>query len=329
MASKMFLNTALVAAIVTGLVLSSCNHAVAESELHGRWIAMGDLASLDFNGGKFTKTEADVTWSGTYVTDGGYVTFHRTGFSSERMPFRLNSPELVIGEMTYYKDMPSLPADLEGYWMGFPSINSNGFTRNLEFEKSKPMRGSKWVLEGEHSWQMLYRGEQTMRSTPFPGLGTVEMKITHINGFGLRAFTQYQLPLDIVEYFGWEVISPPEEGEAFRGWWFSIDEARALFVSAANRAGGNLAHVRQILEAMDDMLSRFVYEPTIYRYTIERNVDAYDKYGGVMKGVDLLTLSDPYGNVWTYYKLEGLYVGGGSSGNLKMWELGKNDPFGR
>jgi len=174
---------------------------------------------------------------------------------------------------------------------------------------------------------MLYRGEQTIRSSPFPGIGTVRMRVTHLNGHGLRSFTQYRLPIDIVGLFGWEVLMPPEESEEFRGWWFTVDEARALFMDAANRAGGNIPYARQILDAMDYMLSPFVYVPSTYRYSVERGVDVYDRYGALMKGIDLLTLSGPDGSVWTYQRMDDASGGnsGGPAVNLQTWELGKSD----
>ena len=317
---------ALVVAAVAGLVFTSCDHAIAESGLHGRWVAMGGLSSLDFDGGKFTKNEAGVAWSGTYVTDGDYITFHRTGYSSERLPFSLNPPALVVGGMTYYKDMPSLPEEPQGYWINFAGTQSNGRSRALMFEKSQTAKGSKWILEGEHTWHMLYRGEHRLKSTPVPGIGTVEMKITHINGHAMRSFVEQDLPLNLVELFGWEVLLPPEEGEEFRGWWFTLDETRALFVNAANKTGGNIAYAREILDAMEEILTPFVYETTSYKYTVERNVSVYDVFGGLLKDIDLLTITSSYGNIWTYYRhdLEAPVPDATASSDLKMWELSKS-----
>ena len=104
--------------LIASLLAVSCSLTAdtADSRFDGAWVAMSGVR-LEFNRGRFTRTSvAGAEEIGTFAIDDNDVTFYQKGFSPETHPYSLNFPELTIGPVTYYRDMDTMPDELEGRW---------------------------------------------------------------------------------------------------------------------------------------------------------------------------------------------------------------------
>jgi hypothetical protein len=272
--------------LLTGLIIS-CDLQEASGELHGKWVAYGGL-SLEFNNGRFTKViPGGEVQSGTYVTDGKNILFHRVGYTSEKLPYSLVFPRLIVDGVTYFHDSPRLPDDVSGMWFGFYSINSSLWpVASIIYSPASPVRGNPWVYEGTYYITGSSRGIYSVSARNMPSAGKFSMTMTHVYGGDLAVFIRYRLPVHIMELFDWDSL-----GSSFAPdyWWFTLDEARQFFLDAIQRAGGDLAIERQILNVMFNYFSG-MGDTTVYDYTLTEYDDIiYDLWGEEIEGNLVLT----------------------------------------
>ena len=293
---------ATLALFMAALPFTGCDHAVAGGELHGRWLAWGGTI-VEFTGGRFTRTMPGGTVQyGTFETHGDLVTFHRRGYTPETLPFTLEFPRLTLGETIFFHDSPGAPNDLEGVWQGFMGAHGTAWPGILILGPAEPQRGNRWVMEGVFQ-QMTFRGAYTVSARNIPDTGVFTMRATHVAGASVFNFVQMQLPVHLMYLFDWDRLQisgiPPGE------WWFTLDEARSLFVDAAGRTGGDLALERQVIDAMNRFLPAWVGETEFYDYTLEKvDGDIYDLTGAVVDGNLLLTIRTETGGILTFARME-------------------------
>jgi len=286
---------AVLSVVLAGLWLTGCDHLVASGELHGRWIARGGL-SLEFAEGRFTRTAPGEVRAGTYVTDGGYITFNARGHSSETLRFELNFPRLTVDGITYYHDSPGVPDSIEGIWESFIGEQSTHFWRVTEFHPATRRRGSHWVWEGDYTG-VITSGVYTISARNIPGAGEMTMQTTHIQGAALWYFILYQLPVHVRRYFDWDALQPPMHTEL---WWFTLAEARMLFVDAANRSY-SLASELQIMNASTTFFGS-AGAVDYFCFTIEEDVEIHVLAGDEVGIRDLLTMRSRDGSVVTFFR---------------------------
>ena len=252
-------------------LMVGCDHSVAGSELHGRWVATGGL-SLEFANGRFTRVRLGEVCTGTFVTDGGNVTFNIRGRSSETKPFEIDFPRLVIGGVTYFHDSPRLPDPIEGFWESFIGEGSTTFWMPMQFHQATRQRGSHWIWEGDYAG-FTNRGIYTISARNIPNTGEMTMRITHVRGSTMASFIRYTLPVHMLRFFDWETLENPWHGD----WWFDLDEAKMLFVDAANRAD-TLAAEQRIMNAKVSFFGN-AGEVDFFDFTLEEDVEIQDLWG--------------------------------------------------
>jgi len=305
---------AIVPAIVfAALLLSGCDHPVASNVLQGRWVAGGTRGpALEFSNGRFTRTlPGGVVQTGTYSTDGKYVTFHRQGHSPETLWFSLAFPSLTMGEVgsdngrIYFHDSPREPNasdlegifNLEGTWFGFRGVGTTGIAMPIVFGAVEHQRGSRWVMEGEYMQSVFRRGEYTVSARNTPNTGRMTMRITHIHGGDLYSFVNYRLHVHLTALFNTDQMRYPEE---YGEWpWFTPDEARRFFVDAVVNAADHLAWEQQILSAKAIFFAG-VGMVSVSDYTLHDDVDIYDIVGNRVEGRSLLTVRTDTGGILTF-----------------------------
>ena len=276
------------------LLLMGCDHMVASGDLHGRWVARGGL-SVEFADGRFTRTSPGEVRTGTFVTSGRYITLNMRGQSSETLRFEIDFPRLTIGDVTYYHDSPREPDSIEGIWESFPSEGSNVFWRVTQFHRATRQRGNHWVWEGDYTG-FNTSGLYTISARNIPGIGEMTMQTTHVRGSALWFFILYQLPVHITRFFDRGALQPPEHME----WWFTLEEARMLFVDAANRADSLLAE-QQIMTASTIFFGN-MGEVDFFDFSLEEDVEIHDLFGDEVGIRDLLTMRSRDGAVVTFFR---------------------------
>jgi len=319
MRTKRFFFAAFVAAsasVFAALFLSGCNHSVASNVLYGRWVAGGPGGtSLEFSHGRFTRTlPGNLVETGTYSTDGRYVTFHMQGRGPETLWFRLEFPRLTMGApgrqtgRTYFHDSPGEPPDLEGVWLGFRGEGTSWTAMPFMFRNAEPRRENRWVMEGEHELSVFRRGRYTVSARNIPNTGLLTMRTTYIHGGDLRSFILYRLHVRIMVLFDAERLRIPEYGD----WWFTLDEAGRLFVDAAVAADGDLSLERLVMLAKDSFFAG-AHVTSVFEFTLEEREPGsiLDIAGNVMDGSVMLTLRGANGVILTFVKPAG--SGGGSA----------------
>jgi len=292
-----------IATLLACLLFAGCDIQTARRELNGSWVTYGDM-SIEFTSARFTRTMPNgEVRAGTYVTDGGFITFHRTGHSSERQPYKVSFPRLILGDRTYFHDSPRIPDDIEGVWLGFASLDSTSMwpPRTIRMSPASPQRGNPWVREG--TWELLglFKGEYTISARNLPNVGTFTRNVTHVYGGDLYAFIRYQLHVRFMYLFDWENLGFPYDPNY---WWVSLDEVRNLFLDAAQRAGDDLAAESLIMLAKEVYLFGLDETTAIDYSLVEVDEVIYDLTGAEVEGSIVLTLRFPAGTILTFVRME-------------------------
>jgi len=290
-------------------LISGCDLETADSTLHGRWLTYGN-GSLEFTSARYTLTLPDgEVQRGTYQTDNDNISFHRTGYTSETLPYSLNFPKLVVGKITYFHDSPSMPHDLSGIWFGFRAIHSTQEWATMTLYPAKSKRDNKWVQEGMFEFQNNARGEYTLNRRNLPDSGVFVLTTTQIHGSLLWYLLRISMPNFLFDLFDWDELKVPQKPEL---WWFTMEEAKKFYFDAVQKANGDLFLERQILARMNrDLLSMFsVY---VNNYTLT-DLDGIitDFYGYEINGGTVLTLRTAAGATVTFMK-EAVPGGAGAS----------------
>ena len=291
----------LIAAMFMCLLLPGCELENADSEIHGRWISFDGL-SFEFTTGRYIRrmTNGELQ-RGTYVTNEGNLTLHRTGFSSETIPYSLEFPVLVIGEIKYYHDSSRVADDISGTWFGYYSLNSSSWAvSSLWFGELSPQRDNPKVLEGRYVIPGMVKGEYTVSSNNLPNTGIMTMRDTHVSGGALSSFIQARLLPQYTNLFDQEALKPPGTSE----WWFTSEEASKLFADAARKAleAGDAALAQRIQITKIYFIGMYIEDTTNYEYTLTKaNGPVYDFDGYLIPGGDtILTLISENWDIITF-----------------------------
>jgi hypothetical protein len=293
------LNAVLDAVFAAALVfvITACDLPAADALLDGTWIAVSG-ARLEFTSGKFTRTlVTGGVENGTYTAGEGYITFNRSGYTPETLPYNLNGACLTIDITEYYHDSFGIAEDIEGRWTPYPDYGSA-----LIFHKGKPQKGNPKIIEGEYTEMMASKGKYTISNRNLPGSNVLHTIPTHVHGSSISTFVEAQLRVSLLELFDLELLKTP--GYNTEDWWFTLDETKNFFESAAGKA--------KTLEDQSLIISALKYffvmiEPQAYDYSIEEDKDLYYTYTTVARGKNKLTLREnsaygPY--IFSYFKLK-------------------------
>ena len=290
---------ALLIASLLSLLVTGCDMESASSELHGKWIAYGGL-SLEFTTGRYTKVlpYGDVQ-KGTYKTDGEYIYFYRTEYSSEKFQYTLEHPVLTVDGVPYYFDAPRVPHDLESVWHGFMGENATSYWHSFKLSKAKPTKDDQWVHEGKFEFFYLVRGDYIINRRNFPDAGKMVFTTTHMHGRFLFYYITIVMPAYLRVYFDIDKLAVPEYSD---DWWFTTKEATQFYIDAMQRAGGNLLHVEAIRNRMYVPLESMGMEDVdVYEYTIEVFDKPFWDFNGYELGPDtVLTIKTEYGQIATF-----------------------------
>ena len=289
------ISAAFAAALV--FVFTTCDLPVADALLDGTWIAVSG-ARLEFTSGKFTRTQ--VTGSvdtGTYNAEDGYITFNRSGYTPETLPYSLNGVCLTVNTTDYYRNSLGIPEDIEGRWTPIPNYGTA-----VIFHKGKPQKGNPRIIEGDYTEIMGTKGSYTISNRNLPGSNVLTTTPTHVHGSSISTFVEEQLTVSLLELFDLSLIKTP--GYDVENWWFTLDEAKNFFENAAGKA--------KTLEDQTMIISALRYffvslEPQTYDYTIEEDTELQYDYATVAQGKNKLTLREnsAYGVfIFSYYKLK-------------------------
>jgi hypothetical protein len=285
--------------IVAVLVFAfmACDLPVADSLLDGTWIAVSG-AQLEFTNGKFTRTQ--VTGSvetGTYTASDGYITFNRSGYTPETLPYNLKGACLTVNTTEYYRNSLGIAEDIEGRWTPFPNYGTA-----VIFHKGKPQKGNPRIIEGDYTEIMGTKGRYTISNRNLPGSNVLTTTPTHVHGSSISGFVEEQLRVSILELFDLDLLKTP--GYDVENWWFTLDEAKAFFENAAGKAK-TLEDQSMIIYALKYFF--LTLEPQTYDYSIEEDKDLHYDYTTVAQGKNKLTLRENSANstyIFTYYKLK-------------------------
>jgi hypothetical protein len=279
------------------LVLAACDLPAADALLDGTWIAVSG-ARLEFTNGKFTRTQvAGGVETGTYIAGEGYITFNRSGYTPETLPYNLNGACLTVDTTEYYRNSLGIPEEIEGRWTPYPEYGTA-----VIFGKGKPQKGNPKIIEGDYIEIMGTKGTYTISNRNLPGSNILTTTPTHVHGSSISTFVQEQLTVNLLELFDLTLIKTP--GYDIENWWFTLDEARIFFENAAGKA--------KTLEDQSLIISALRYffvalETQVYDYAIEEDKDLYYDYITVAEGKNKLTLREnsQYGAyIFNYFKLK-------------------------
>jgi hypothetical protein len=298
MYKKNLLNTALFAATAFAFVLTACDLPVADTLLDGKWTAVSG-AQLEFSSGKFTRTTVTGSMeTGTYASGGGYITFNRTGFTPETLPYNLNGTCLTVDITEYYRNSPGTPDNAEGSWTPIPDYGTA-----VILSPGKPQKGNPGIIEGEYVNVTGSKGKYTARNRNIPGSNTLTTTPTHVHGSNISTFVERYLNVNILELFDLSLIKAPGYDSDY--WWFSLDETRNFFENAAGKAQ-TLEDQARIIAALQAYF--YMHEPQTFDYSIEEDKDLHYDYTTAAEGKNRLTLreNDPWYGVliYSYYKLK-------------------------
>ena len=260
------------------LAFTACNLAdTADARFDGAWIAVSRVR-LEFRNGTYIRTSAEgVSERGTFTVNGDDITFFRTGFSPETLPFILNGNELIIGAITYYRDIDVKPERLEvwneetgayemGRWMWFLDMGVQWVTMtSYQFGPTTPVRGFPNMLEGDVIQHTILRGRYTLRSHALPGNNVLTINITAMNGNHLLMFIQSRF-IHLLPLFD-DRVREPTGTTTLDTWWFTPQEIQRFFENAAARAA-TIENRELIIAAMRDYIN-FIQTPLIFYYTLE------------------------------------------------------------
>ena len=288
---------AVVIAAAPVFVFTVCDLPVADALLDGKWIAVSG-ARLEFTNGKYTRTLViGGVETGTYNVADGYITFNRSGYTPETLPYKLNGVCLTIDITEYYRDSFGIAEDIEGKWTPYPEYGTA-----LIFHKGKPQKGNPKIIEGEYTEVMGSKGKYTISNRNLPGSNVLYTIPTHIHGSSISTFVEAQLRVSLLELFDLELLKTP--GYDTENWWFTLDETKNFFENAAGKA--------KTLEDQSLIIAALKYffimkEPQAFDYSIEEDKDLYYTYTTVARGKNKLTLREnsEYGiYILSYYKLK-------------------------
>jgi hypothetical protein len=278
-------------------VFTTCDLPVADALLNGTWIAVSG-AQLEFTNGKFTRTQVTgIVEIGTYTASEGYITFNRSGYTPETLPYNLNGICLTVNTTEYYRNSLGIAEDIEGRWTPFPNYGTA-----VIFHHGKPQKGNPKIIEGEYTEIMGTKGTYTISNKNLPGSNVLTTTPTHVHGSSISTFVEEQLRVSLLELFDLELLKAP--GYDTENWWFTLDEAKVFFENAAGKT--------KTLEDQSLIISALKYffttiEPQAYDYSIEEDKDLHYDYTTVAQGKNKLTLRETssYGvYIFTYYKLK-------------------------
>jgi hypothetical protein len=294
---KKIVNAVFAALFASALVFMACDLPTTDALLDGTWIAVSG-ARLEFTGGKFTRTlVTGRVENGTYNAADGYITFNRSGYTPETLPYKLDGARLTIDITEYFRDSFGIAEDIEGRWTPFP-----GYGTALIFHKGKAQKGNPKIIEGEYTEVMASRGKYTISNRNLPGSNVLHTIPTHVHGSSISTFVEAQLRVSLLELFDLDLLKTPAYDT--ENWWFTLDETKIFFENAAGKA--------KTLEDQSLIILALKYffvsiDPQTYDYSIEEDSDLYETYVTVAQGKNKLTLRENtvYGpNIFNYYKLK-------------------------
>jgi hypothetical protein len=299
MNKKNILSVATGAVCISALVfvITACDMPTADLQPDGAWVAVSG-AQYEFSSGRFIRTTVmGNIEEGTCTTDGEYITFNRSGYTSETLPYSLNKTCLTVNLTEYYRNSFGIPEDISGTWTPYPDYGTA-----VILHKGKPQKGNPKIIEGEYINIMNSKGKYTISNRNMPGSSVLTSRPTHVHGSNISNFVENYLTVNILELFDLSLIQTPYYD--IEEWWFTLDEARNFFESAAGRAQTleDQARITSALKAYFSMQDTIVYD-----YSIEEDDDLKNDYVTVAEGKNKLTLreNDPlYGVIiYNYYKM--------------------------
>jgi hypothetical protein len=283
--------------LVLVLFAAACDDDTMDIGLDGSWIAQSGTTLL-INGMGYTRTTAkgDVE-TGTLATAGGYITFSRIGHSPETKEYRLEFPELQIGDIIYYYDSPSKPVDIVGTWVAY-----RGMSPSLIFFPGKPVKDENKrdtpAREGEFIWYGYFKGKYTISNRNLPNNSQLVLTTSHIHVSNLAE--EYQgMPLELQEFFDQSIIKVPATQEGIEDWWFTIDEVRDFFDAAADRSG-DIRKQAGIYEILESFLGWYIFEGT-FSYTTELDWEIPNDMADMTGVPNKLTMTDDQGSVDRFF----------------------------
>jgi hypothetical protein len=286
---------AVVFAAIPIFVFTACDQPTADAFLDGKWVAVSG-AQLEFANGKYTKTlVTGRVETGTYNAVEGYITFNRIGVTPQTLPYKLDGTRLTLDITVYYRDTPGTPDFIDGKWTPYTQYGPA-----IIFENGKPRKGNPGIIEGDFIDVMATKGKYTITNRNLPGSNVLNLTPTHLHGSNISTFVEGQLRISLVELFDLELLQTP--GYDIEDWWFTIDETRRLFETAAGRAP-NLEDQARIISAMQYFFS---LSDETYDYSIENDSELNLDYPTAAFGMNKLTLrgNSSWGIIIrTYFKL--------------------------
>ena len=279
------------------LVFTTCDLPAADALLDGTWIAVSG-ARLEFTNGKFTRTQVTGSVdSGTYTASDGYITFNRSGYTPETLPYNLNGACLTVNTTEYYRNSLGIAEDIEGRWTPYPNYGTA-----VIFLRGKPQKGNPRIIEGDYTEIMGTKGKYTISNRNLPGSNVLTTTPTHVHGSSISTFVEEQLTVSLLELFDLTLLKTP--GYDIENWWFTLDEAKVFFENAAGKTK-TLEDQSMIISALKYFFTTI--EPQTYDYTIEEDNDLHYDYTTVASGKNKLTLRETSRYavyIFTYYKLK-------------------------
>jgi len=283
--------------VILAFVFAACDLPTADALLDGTWIAVSG-ARLEFTNGKFTRTQVTGgVETGTYAAGDGYITFNRTGYTPETVPYNLNGARLTVDVTEYYRDSLGIPEEIEGRWTPYPSYGTA-----VIFNNGKPKKGNPKIIEGDYVEVMTSKGKYSVSNRNLPGSNVLITTPSHIHGSSISSFIEERLSVRLLELFDPTLLKAPAYDT--ENWWFALDETRKLFENAAGKAK-TLEDQSLIISALEYFF--VIMEPQTYDYTIEEDKDLYNDYVTVAQGKNKLTLrenSELGPLIFTYFKLK-------------------------
>jgi hypothetical protein len=298
MYKKSLLSAACAALLV--FVVAACDLPAADALLDGTWIAVSG-AQLEFANGKFTRTPVTGgVENGTYTASEGYITFNRSGFTPETLPYNLDGACLTVNITEYYRNSLGIPEEIEGRWTPLPEYGSA-----VIFSGGKPRKGNPKIIEGDYIEIMGTKGTYTISNRNLPGSNVLTTTPTHVHGSSISTFVEERLTVNLLELFDLTLIKTPAYD--IENWWFTLDEARNFFENAAGKAK-TLEDQSFIISALRYFLVTLAAQT--YDYSIEEDKDLYFDYTTVAEGKNKLTLREnseygPY--IFNYFKLKDVF----------------------
>jgi hypothetical protein len=278
-------------------ILAACELPIADALLDGTWTAVSG-AQLEFLNGKFTRTlVTGGVETGTYTAESGYITFNRSGYTPEKLPYKLDRTCLTVDTTEYYRNSPGIPDEIEGRWTPYPEYGSA-----ISFGKGKPQKGNPGIIEGDFINMMGAKGTYTISNRNIPGSNILTTIPTHVHGSNISTFVEERLRVSILELFDLTLLEAPSYPT--EEWWFTLDEMRKFFENAAGKAQ-TLEDQAMIISAMQFFFYNF--ESVSYDYSIEEDKELQYDYIIAAGGKNKLTLREytiygPY--IFTYFKIK-------------------------